>query len=298
MNLLKSIEVFQVVCKYKSFSKAANHLNLVPSAVSRQINELEKHLNIRLLNRTTRSISLTTDGRRYLQKMEVITQNVGELVSLTSDEKVIKDHINFTASPALGEHILLEPINEFSLKYPGVSLTLNLVNRDVNLVEEGYDLALRVGGLEDSSMISRQIYSFPFVVVASPNYIKEHGAPLHPKDLSQHNCIINTIMRTPYRWKFVEGKNKIQIKVKGSIEANNDAMQQGFSTAGLGISYIPLFIVKEQIASGKLVPILTEYTPEPVPISIVYPSRKHLSNAKRKFIDTLAEYFLDKNPQK
>ncbi|WP_426358217.1 LysR family transcriptional regulator [Pseudocolwellia sp. HL-MZ19] len=298
MNLLKSIEVFQVVCKYKSFSKAATQLNLVPSAVSRQINELEKHLNIRLLNRTTRSISLTTDGRRYLQKMDIISQNVNDLVSLTTDEKVIKDHINLTVAPSLGEYILLEPINEYSIKYPRVSLTLNLINREVNLVEEGYDLAVRVGDLEDSSLISRQIHSFPFVVVASPSYLKEHGTPLHPKDLSQHNCIINTIMKTPYRWKFVEGKNKIKIKVKGSLEANNDVMQKGFSTAGIGISYIPNFLVKEQIANGQLVPILAEYTPEPVPISIIYPSRKHLSTAKRKFIDTLAEYFLVKSSNK
>lgn len=291
MNLLKSIEIFQTVCKYKSFSKAANYLNIVPSAVSRQINELEQHLGIRLLNRTTRSISLTNDGRRYLQKMTSITQQVDELESLSSDETVIQDHINLTAVPSLGENILLNAINEYIKKYPKVSLSLNLVNREVSIVEEGYDFAFRVGSLNDSSMVSRQIYSFPFVVVASPNYLSEFGSPSSPDELIKHNCIINTIMRNPYRWEFVEGKRRFTVKVKGSIEANNDSMQCGFSVAGLGISYVPKFIVKDQINKGQLVQLLTQYTPEPLPISIVYPTQKYLSTAKRKFIDTLVEYF-------
>ncbi|XPF94086.1 LysR family transcriptional regulator [Colwellia sp. RE-S-Sl-9] len=290
MDLFKSITVFQEVCKHKSFSKAANHLNLVPSAVSRQINELEKQLNIRLLHRTTRSISLTNDGRRYLQKMDVITQNVGELISLTTDEKIIKDHIHFTAPPVLGENILQNALNEYSQKYPNVSLSLNFVNREVNLVEEGYDLALRVGKLEDSNMISRQIHLFPLIVVASPNYLKKHGTPNHPKDLIHHNCIINTIMKTPFKWNFVDENKNFLVKVKGNLEANNDIMLQRFATAGLGISYIPNFMVQDQIEKGELVQLLTKFMPSPLPISVVYPSRKHLSTAKRKFIDTLVEH--------
>ncbi|XQW86323.1 LysR substrate-binding domain-containing protein [Thalassotalea piscium] len=290
MNLLKSIEVFQEVCKHKSFSKAANHLNLVPSAVSRQINELEKHLNVRLLNRTTRSISLTTSGRRYLQKMEIITQNVDALVDLTTDEKMIKDHIHFTAPPVLGENLLQNALNDYSRQYPHVSVSLNLVNREVNMVEEGYDLAVRIGVLEDSNMISRQLQSFHLVVVASPDYLKKHGTPLCPKDLVQHNCIINTIIKTPFKWKFVEEKRNTFVKVKGNIEANNNTMLQRFASAGLGISYIPDFIVQQQVDKGELVLLLTEFMPPPVPISVVYPSRKHLSIAKRKLIDTLIEH--------
>ncbi|WP_077338171.1 LysR family transcriptional regulator [Pseudocolwellia agarivorans] len=290
MNLLKSIEVFQEVCKHKSFSKAANHLNLVPSAVSRQINELEKHLNTRLINRTTRSISLTNDGRRYLQKMDVITQNVGELISLSTDEKIVKDHIHFTAPPVLGENILQNALNEYSQKYPNVSLSLNFVNREVNLVEEGYDLAVRIGVLEDSNLISRQIHLFPLIVVASPSYLKKYGIPAHPKELTNHNCIINTIMKTPFKWKFIDEKKNILVKVKGNLEANNDIMLQRFATAGLGISYIPDFMAQEQINKGELVQLLTEFMPQPLPISVVYPSRKHLSTAKRKFIDTLIEH--------
>lgn len=290
MDLFKSIEVFQEVCKQKSFSKAAHKLNLVPSAVSRQINELEKHLGIRLLQRTTRSISLTTDGRRYLNKMEVISQNVGELINLTSDDKVIEDHIYFTASPVLQNHPLFNALNEYAQKYPSVSLSVNFVNREINLVEEGYDLALRVGILEDSNLISRQVNHFPLAIVASPSYLKKYGVPQHPKDLMNHNCIINTMMKSPYRWRFIDGKRNFSIKVKGAVESNSDIMLQTSSMAGLGISYLPALVVQEQINHGKLVPLLTEFIPHPLPISIVYPSRKYLSTAKRKLIDTLIKH--------
>jgi LysR family transcriptional regulator for bpeEF and oprC len=287
MNLLKSIEIFREVCKQMSFTQAAEQLNLVPSAVSRQINELEKHLGVRLLQRTTRSISLTGEGRRYLQKMDVISRSVHDLNNLNSDDAHIEDHIRLTAPPILGVPFLKGVIDSYLQKYPDVSLSMTLVNRQINLIEEGYDLALRVGALDDSSLIARAVGQFSLSIVASPAYIETHGVPTHPKELVNHNCIINTLTQSPRRWGFRDGRRNFSIKVDGQCDANDDIMLRSMASSGLGIAYLPSIVVHDTIANGGLVPILNHFIPDPLPISVVYPSRQFLSTAKRLLIDHL-----------
>jgi LysR family transcriptional regulator for bpeEF and oprC len=287
MNLLKSIEIFREVCKQMSFTQAAEQLNLVPSAVSRQINELEKHLGVRLLQRTTRSISLTDEGRRYLQKMDVISQSVHDLNNLNSDDAHIEDHIRLTAPPILGAPFLKGVIDTYLQQHPDVSLSTTLVNRQINLIEEGYDLALRVGTLDDSSLVARVVGQFPLSIVASPAYIETHGEPAHPKELVKHNCIINTLAQSPRRWGFRDGRRKFSIKVDGQCDANDDIMLRTIACAGLGIAYLPAIVVHDNIANGELVPILNDFIPDPLPVSVVYPSRQFISTAKRILIDHL-----------
>lgn len=270
-----------------SFSQAADQLNLVPSAVSRQINELEKYLGVRLLQRTTRSISLTEDGRRYLQQMDMIIQNVNALTNLTDEDDPIKDHIRLTAPPILGDHYLTDNLAVYLRQYPDVSISTTLVNREINLIEEGYDLALRVGYLEDSNLVARVVGKFPLAMVASPDYIAIHGEPEHPKVLVKHNCLINTLTQMPRRWQFREGQRKFSVKVDGQCHANDDIMLQSFASAGLGIAYLPLYFVHEQIKSGELVVLLQDFILDPLPISVVYPSRQLMSAAKRLLIDHL-----------
>jgi len=270
-----------------SFSQAAEQLNLVPSAVSRQISELEKQLGVRLLHRTTRSINLTEDGRRYLQKMNVISQSVHDLRSLMSDDDHVEDHIRLTASPILGSSFLNGVIDSYLQQYPDVSLSTTLVNREINLIEEGYDLALRVGELDDSNLVARVVGKFPLSVVASPDYIDAHGEPKQPKELVKHHCLINTLTQSPRRWRFREGKRSFSIKVDGRCDANEDTILQSMACSGLGIAYLPAIVVNDKVAEGELVPILNEYIPNPLPISVVYPSRQFLSTAKRMLIDHL-----------
>ena len=287
MNLLRSIEIFREVCKQMSFTQAADQLNLVPSAVSRQINELEKHLGVRLLQRTTRSISLTDEGRRYLQKMDVISQSVHDLNNLNSDDAHIEDHIRLTAPPILAVPFLKGVIDTYLQQYPDVSLSTTLVNRQINLIEEGYDLALRVGTLDDSSLVARVVGQFPLSIVASPAYIETHGEPAHPKELVKHNCIINTLAQSPRRWGFRDGRRNFSIKVNGQCDANDDIMLRSIACSGLGIAYLPAIVVHGSIAIGELVPLLNDFIPDPLPVSVVYPSRQFLSTAKRILIDHL-----------
>jgi LysR family transcriptional regulator for bpeEF and oprC len=289
MDLLKSIDVFREVCTQMGFSQAADRLNLVPSAVSRQVGELEKHLGVRLLQRTTRSISLTDEGRRYLEKMDAVSHSVRELWQLSPDEGRIGGHIRLTAPPLFAAQFLTDALDAFMGEYPHVSVSTTMVNRDVDLIEEGYDIALRVGNLKDSNLVARVIGKFSLCVVASPGYIKTHAALEHPRDLAKHNCLINTLTKSPRRWRFQQGKRKFTVKVDGAYEANDDIMLRRFAASGSGVAWLPYYFVREQIASGELSPLLGAFMPEPLPICIIYPSRQLLSPAKRTLIDHLVE---------
>lgn len=287
MNLLKSIEVFREVCKQMSFSRAANQLNLVPSAVSRQISELENYLEVRLLQRTTRSVRLTEDGRRYLRKMDAISQNVRDLKGLADDDQNSAEHVRITAPPIFGQQFLADTLNSYMQQHPHVSLSVTMINREINLIEEGYDLALRVSEFEDSSMVARVVGSFSLSVVASPEYLEKHGVPEHPKDLVNHYCIINALTKLPRRWVFREGGRKLSVKVDGRFVANDDMLLQSFACSGHGIAFLPTLVVHNQVDRGKLVPLLQDFIPKPLPIAIVYPSRQFLSTTKRELIDQL-----------
>jgi LysR family transcriptional regulator for bpeEF and oprC len=289
MDLLKSIAVFREVCKQMSFSQAADRLNLVPSAVSRQISELEKYLGVRLLQRTTRSIGLTDEGRRYLQKMEAISESVRELRNLSPDNDRIDGHIRLTAPPLFGPQFLTDALDAYLHAYPKVSVSTTLVNRDVDLIDEGYDIALRVGTLKDSNLVARVIGKFSLSVVASPGYIEANGAPRHPRDLVTHRCLINTLARSPRRWGFRQGKRKFTVKVDGMSEVNDDIVLRHFASSGLGIAYLPSYFVRDQIDGDRLTLLLEEFQAEPLPICIIYPSRQLLSPAKRVLIDHLME---------
>lgn len=289
MDLLKSIDVFREVCKQMSFSQAANRLNLVPSAVSRQISELEKHLGVRLLQRTTRSISLTDEGRRYLEKMGAISQSVRELKGQKSKDQSNEEHIQITAPPIFGPLFFADALNSYMHQHPQVSISATMVNREINLIEEGYDLALRVGELEDSNMVARMVGRFSLSVVASPKYVEIHGVPKHPKGLTAHNCIINTLTKSPRRWMFRESGRRFSVKVDGQFVANDDMLLQSYACSGLGIGFLPSYVTYDQVSKGNLILILEEFIPDPLPISVVYPSRHLLSTAKRKLIDHLIE---------
>ena len=289
MDLLKSIDVFREVCRQMSFSQAADRLNLVPSAVSRQVSELEKHLGVRLLQRTTRSISVTDEGRQYLRKMDAISESVRDLRNLSLGGDRIAGRIRLTAPPLFGPQFLVDAIDTFCHAHPEVSVSTTLMNREADLIEEGYDIALRVGMLKDSNLVARPIGTFSLSMVASPGYIEANGVPRHPRELGQHGCLINTLARSPGRWQFRDGKRKFSVKVDGRYAVNDDSALRHFACSGLGIANLPSYCVREQVDSGELRLLLQEFTVEPLPICIIYPGRELLSPARRALIDHLVE---------
>ena len=297
MDLLKSIQVFEQVAQQQSFSRAAESLNLVPSAVSRQINELEKWLDIRLINRTTRSLSLTEDGKAYLLKLSDIRAQVTELRRSKTQQQQIKGLIKITAPIMIGQYMLPVALAEFKELHQDVDLAISLMNRKVELVEEGFDLAIRVGHLNDSTMIARNIGNMRFKTVASPHYINTHGMPSTPKDLKNHRCLINTAVTNAKRWSYlIDGKSTV-IKVAGSLEVNDSQSLKAFAIANQGIAQLPSFYVDAAIQSGELIEILSDYVPSPLPVNLLYPSQRLLSPTVRALVDYLVP-FLNQQKQK
>jgi len=291
MDIIKSIQVFQQVVKDQSFTRAAESLNLVPSAVSRQVSELEKWLGVRLVNRTTRSLHLTDDGRRYLEKMMEISSQIEILRTLSEDECHLSGKVKITTPMMIGQFIVPELLADFKSRHPHVSLSLTLMNRKVDLIEEGFDVAIRAGHLSDSSFFARKIGAIAFKTVASSDYLKSSPQLNEPKDVRAHNCIINTALSNPKRWSY-KIDNKIRnIKITGSIESNESACILSFAKAGLGLAMLPEIYVQEELASGSLVEVLGDFASEPLPINIIYPSNRLQSRTIRSLIDYLEANF-------
>ncbi|XQF93202.1 LysR family transcriptional regulator [Pseudoalteromonas espejiana] len=290
MDLLKSIQVFEQVAKKQSFSRAAEALNLVPSAVSKQINELEKWLDVRLINRTTRSLSLTEDGKAYLLKLSDIREQVTQLRHPKNYQHEIKGLIKLTAPIMIGQYMLPSALAEFKSLHPDVDLSIALMNRKIELVEEGIDLAIRVGHLSDSTMVARNMGKMEFKTVASPAYLAKHGTPRTPKDLKNFNCLINTVVANAKRWSYtLDGKNTI-VKVSGSLEVNDSQSLKAFALASQGIAQLPNFYVNQALKSGELVEVLSEYAPSPLPINLLYPSQRLLSPTVKALVDYLVNH--------
>lgn len=291
MDIVKSIHVFQKVAEEHSFTKAGESLNLVPSAVSRQISELEKWLGVRLINRTTRSINLTDDGRKYLDKMAEITSQVEALKSLNRSQTECVGQVKITAPMMIGQMVAPALLSAFKAAHPKVSLSLTLMNRKVDLVEEGFDIAIRAGQLSDSSFYARKIGDIAFKTVATKKYLENSPVLQAPKDLLAHNCIVNTALSNSKRWLYNVGTQEKAIKVSGDIESNESACIFSFVKAGLGVAVLPEFYVKEALAAGELIEVLSEFRAQPLPLNIVYPSNKLQSPAINTLIDFLSTGF-------
>lgn len=291
MNILKSIQIFQQVVEDKSFTRAADNMNLVPSAVSRQISELENWLGVRLINRTTRSLHLTDDGQRYLEKMNAITRQVDDLKASKENQYKLSGRVKITTPMMLGQRVVPDMLSAFKAQYPDVKLSLSLMNRKVDLIEEGYDIAIRAGNLSDSSFYARKIGHTAFKTVASRDYLQSRPPLNEPSDLSQHNCIVNTAISSSKRWQYqVNGVSKY-IKVDGDIEVNESACILAFAKAGLGVAMLPALYVEDDIQSGQLIEVLSEFALDPLPINILFPSNKLQSLTVRTLVDYLTLNF-------
>lgn len=295
MDVLRSMEIFEKVAQEQSFSRAAEKLNLVPSAVSRQVSELEKWLNVRLINRTTRALHLTDEGRRYLQKMSHISAQIAELRNLGKQEESLTGHIKITAPVMLGQHEIPELLSRFQKQHPDVSISLTLMNRKVDMVEEGYDIAIRAGHLPDSNLYARKVGEVSFKTVASPGYLKNSPPLTYPQDLHDHNCIVNSAMNNPGRWAYRMGDKHKIYKIDGNIESNDSTCILGFVIAGQGVARLPGNYLQHALDSGALVEVLEEYRSQPLPVHILYPSNRLMSVTLRVLIDFLVANFNSSN---
>lgn len=289
MDLIRAMRVFRCVVEQQSFSAAARELNVVISAVSRHVTELEQHYGCRLLNRTTRSMSLTAEGQLYLSRFEAILESVDALEQdATERQQTVSGSLRITAPlHAAGYGVLQPRVSQFLTRYPDVKLNWLLLNRYVNLVEEGVDLAVRVGQLEDSNMVARPLGTLRVYFVASPAYLARAGTPESPADLTEHRCVVDSSNRQPGRWRYQGKRGEQTIAVPASLEVNDGSVAAQFAADGLGIACLPDFIVASWLERGELVRVLQNFEVPAIPLSLVYPANRLMSPALKALIDTL-----------
>ncbi len=296
MDKLTSTQHFVAVVEQGSFARAADRLNVSVSVVSRNVSDLEAQLGTRLLNRTTRRLSLTETGRAYYERANVLLADWDEMESEASSSVTEpRGTVRLTASITLGVNQLAPAIAAFQAAYPAVRFDCNLTDRYVDLIEEGMDLAIRIGSGSPGHLVARRIGETQMIASASPGYLKAHGKPKVPSDLLRHNCITYEYITPRDHWRFVDNNKEIKLDVKGSAHSNLGNMAAALAEAGVGICYEPDFIVADAIKRGALVPLLRNYWPPASPVMAVYPSRRHLSAKVRQFVDFLAARWTEVN---
>jgi len=292
INKLNSIEVFLKVAKFQSFTEAANQLGLSKAMVSKHITSLENTLGVRLLNRTTRRISLTEAGMAYRVRIREIMNDMSETeqsISQLSSEP--RGTLRVMAPTSFGSFHLARAIADYRKIYTKVGVEAVLTEREPDIIEDGLDIVIRVGVLEDSSLVARKIADARMVVCASAVYLQEFGIPSNPEVLLDHNCLIYSGRPTMGEWRFtVNGKAK-KLRVKGDVRSNvGDALRIA-AIQGCGLVQLPTYMVGLDIKSGRLKMVLEQYEPPARPIHAIYPHRRHLSAKVRTFVEFLYERY-------
>jgi len=287
------LAAFVRVVDTKGFSAAAPGLGLTPSAVSKLITRLEARLGVRLLQRTTRALSLTAEGEAFYAAARRIVGEIAALEAEISDRRGTPHGLlRVTASLAFSTHFLAPVIGEFLDRYPAIEVELMPTDRVLDMVEEGIDVAIRIGRLADSSFMARKIGEDVRLVCASPDYLASHPAPRRPDDLALHNCIISRDRAHLNRWLFRINGDVREIEVGGRLAVSEGEAQLRLALQGLGIVRLTRLTVAAAIKRGELVTLLNDYSAEePVPIHAVYPHRKHLASKVAAFVEFTLEKF-------
>ncbi len=293
MDRLAAIEAFVRVGESGSFSEAARRLRTSKSAVSRQVSALEAELGARLLHRTTRSLTLTEAERDYLQRASRVLADLEEAnQSVTKLQTAPRGKLRVNAPMSFGFLHLAPAIPDFLSRFPEVEIDMVMNDRFVDLVDEGFDVAVRIGNLADSSLVARRLAPIRRALCASPAYLKARGAPTTPDELKQHACLCYSNLSLPHEWRFIDAKGRPwPVEVKGPLTANNgDALRAG-AVGGLGLAYLPTFIAGEDLKAGTLETVLDAFVPQDMTLNAVYPHARHLSPKVRAFVDFLASRF-------
>lgn len=278
--------IFCAVAEAGGFSAAARRLRVTKSAVSKAVQKLEAQLSARLLHRTTRRISLTEAGEAFYQHARLAVQQAEAAAdAVASLAREPQGTLRVTAPMSLGLARLADIVAEFLLRYPRIRIDLHLDDGRVDLVAGGFDLAIRAGTLEDSSMVAREIARMPAVLVASPGYIDKHGQPRELEDLHAHACLLYSFSRSVGDWQFIRQGVVKNIRVDGRYEVNSSIALRKAVIAGAGISRIPVYLVQEDLVAGRLVQLLPEYTMDSATIYAVFPERGFIPAKARLFAE-------------
>jgi DNA-binding transcriptional LysR family regulator len=292
MDRFLEMQTFNAVVEAGSFVGAADALNLSKAAVSRHVVELERRLGIRLLHRTTRRISLTPEGQVFYARSKDLLAELDDAESeITSKQDSVSGLLRINAPFTFGILHLAPLWGLFRERYPQVTLEVTLADRVVDLIEEGYDLAIRIADLENSSLVSRRLTSTRMTLCASPKYLKKHNKPKAPSDLASHQVIAYSYLATKDEWHFTGPRGPVSVMTRPWMHTNNGETCKAAALAHQGVILQPRFVVSDALASGELVELLPQYLSSEIGIYAVYPTRKHLSAKVRVLIDFLANHF-------
>jgi DNA-binding transcriptional LysR family regulator len=292
MDTFTRMEAFVQVVDAGGFSAAARRMSKSKALISKYVRDLEDELGVRLLNRTTRQLSMTEVGTAYHREATEILQRLDDLADAVRDNhREPRGLLRVSAPRSFGDTVLGKAIMEFLVAETEITLDLRLDDRIVDLVEEGFDVAVRLTELTDSSLIARRLSSFRIVTIASPACIAKHGMLTDPHELANVPTVVDTNLRTRANWNFTRDSERISVTVKPRIEVNSPQVALEAAIAGQGFTRLPLFICKDALKAGLLVPLLREYSNAPIGMYAVYPHRRHLSGKVRAFVDFLATWF-------
>lgn len=290
MDNLSGMAVFAQVVEARSFTGAARRLGISKAAVSKQVSRLEERLGARLLNRTTRRLSLTEVGAGFYERCARIVADAEEAeLAVTRLNETPRGTLRVDAPVNFGMQYLAPLLPPFMLANPELKVDVSFNDRFVDLVDEGHDLAIRIGQLPDSSLIARKLGESGSVICAAPAYWERHGRPSRPADLANHNCFAYSYLATGHEWRLRGPEGDVAVRVSGSLTANNGDMLRQAAVAGLGVVATPLFIACDDLRAGRLEPVLGEYEQPRRGIYAVYPHNRHLSAKVRAFVDYLVE---------
>jgi DNA-binding transcriptional LysR family regulator len=292
MDRLSAMEVFTNVVEFEGFSAAASHLGISRASVSKQVIQLEESLGARLLNRTTRRVSVTEVGEAYYERCKRVLAEVEEadlLVEQLHSEP--RGTLKVSAPMSFGVAHLGPAVSDFLSEYRELSISLTLNDRFTDLIEEGFDIAIRIAQSADSSLIARRLSGVRCVMTATPEYLERKGVPTKPQDLSGHQCLSYSYLASGLEWSIFGPNGATSVKVSGPLKANNGEVLLQAARQNLGVAFLPNFLVREDIQAGVLVPVLEQYRLPELSVYAVSPPNRFPARKVQAFIAFLAERF-------
>ncbi|NRB36937.1 MAG: LysR family transcriptional regulator [Pseudomonadales bacterium] len=293
MDTLDGLKTVIAVVETGSFTAAADRLGLSKALVSKYVGQVEQQLAVRLFNRSTRKLALTEAGQRYYERALPLLEEFSELEdNVTGEQSHPQGLLRISMPVTFGEMALSPLIPSFLQRYPDLRVDMQLSDRKIDMLEEGIDVVIRIGGVDDSNLIARQISTLPLVLCASPAYLKQHGRPKEPQDIAKHQCIIDSNFRVGKQWPLISEQGETEsVEVTSRVAVNNPRAVKTIAVAGGGIGLIPYFIVAEALKNGQLERVLPTYKTLEFGLFAIYPHRRYLSKKVRCFIDFISENF-------
>jgi len=289
MDRLSAIAAFRAVVDHGGYAAAARAVGRSKTALSKAVADLESQLGVRLLHRSTRRMALTDPGRQFHARSVQLLADLEDAEAEARDaQSNVRGQIRLVAPQTFGETFLMPVLGEFLAKEAEITLDLMLTDRFVDLVEERFDLAVRIADLPDSSLVAKRLGHMQLVLCAAPTYLAAHGVPSAPAMLAAHQCIIDTNLSQPRRWLFSRRGRSPRVPVCGRVQVNRANAAREMALAGHGLALCPDFVVRHELAEGRLVPLLNDDQTAPRGIYAVYPHRRHLANRVRALIYFIA----------